>query len=668
MYELRRVVNVLLKKHGKFDEIKIELAREMKMSKEQRDNIRKNNSQREERNDEAKKVLDEHGLTHSRNNIHKYLLWKELHLSNGNAICPYTGKTIGITDLFNNNKFQIEHIVPISISGDDSFANKTICEAKENQLKGNKTPYQFYGNDPVKWAVVKERVKKIFVPNSYRKYKRFILQKIKTDDFVSRQLNDTRYISSEAKKFMKNICEKVTVSSGQATAELRHFWGLNSILGSTIKINQPNEGHYWVVINKENEILEMERWTYKNRQTTPKKFAKKGEVLYGYINNNLFHPQKKREDHRHHAIDAIAIACMKPNFVREISNWNKYNRKAESSNFPKPWEHSFHNDVSKAINNILISFATNRNVLTNIEKNIYKRDKDGKLKKYLSKGKAARGQLHKETIYGKHKNNNDEEFYHVRKPLETITKKAHVEKIVDNTIKQKIINRLKELNVDITTKYSIPKNAFSETIEIEDKITNEKKTLKKYYVYLPNNKGGQPVPIKKVRLKENIGNAELLKRTKVFAEKKQKEIELNQWVNPKNNHHVAIYENENSELFEKIITFWEAVDLKKDGIPVINRQSEDGKKFVTSLQQNDMFIMGLDKMEIKNNINNNKFLEKYLYRVQNISKGDYSFRKHLASTLNNPNEYIRIGSFKKWQELNPIKVKIDILGNIHINN
>ena len=76
------------------------------------------------------------------------------------------------------------------------------------------------------------------------------------------------------------------------------------------------------------------------------------------------------------------------------------------------------------------------------------------------------------------------------------------------------------------------------------------------------------------------------------------------------------------------------------------------------------FILGLSNDEFESNINNRAFLSRYLYRVQNISDMYYNFRFHLASTLDKKEEWIYIQSLSAWEKLNPIKVKIDILGNI----
>jgi CRISPR-associated endonuclease Csn1 len=163
------------------------------------------------------------------------------------------------------------------------------------------------------------------------------------------------------------------------------------------------------------------------------------------------------------------------------------------------------------------------------------------------------------------------------------------------------------------------------------------------------------VPILKVRVKESIGRAEKLKDN------------VNQWVNPRNNHHVLIYKDEKGNLKEDVVTFWTVVERKRTGQSVYQLPIE-GKEIVTSLHTNDMFIIGLKDDEINWETIDFNLLSYYLYRVQKTSKKEksfeFNFRSAIASSLDNKNQEISIQSFKKWIELNPIKVKISVSGKI----
>ena len=580
LFELRKLVNELIDEHGKIDEIKVEMARDLKISKSQRNKIRKEQKRLERENDRVKARLLEERQRVTHDNILLYKLWEEC-----KHTCPYTGKPISVTQLF-SGEVQIEHIHPWSRSLNDSFSNKTLCYADENRKKGNKTPFEFYGSDEANWSAIKERALKLFsdtkeYPNAYQKFKRFVQQKF-DDDFSTRQLNDTRYISKEAKNYLSKICNKVTVSPGQATSNLRHKWGLNQIL------------------NDDNE--------------------------------------KTREDHRHHAIDALVMACTKVSYVQELSKWNRYNRGYDVKDFPMPWL-SFWKDAEKAVNQILVS---HKKVSNDITVRTHTTEKNGK--KHSNLGVAARGQLHKETVYGK-RTFNGEEAFHVRKPIESLETAKQIAKVVDESIRLLILKRVNELGGFVKDK--VPANTF---------FIVDENGVKQPQIFLPN-QNGAPVPILKVRVKENIGGAVKLKTN------------VNQWVNPRNNHHVLIYKDEKGNLKEEVVTFWTVVERKRTGQSVYQLPI-DGKEMVTTLHINDMFLLGLSEDEINWENPDYKVLKEHLYRVQKLSSKFYEFRLVSEASIQNNFQpfYVRIQSFGDgktgWDTFNPIKVKISVSGKI----
>jgi len=131
LFELRKLVNELIDEHGKIDVIKVEMARDLKISKSQRNKIRSEQKRLERENDRVKDRLNEVGIRITHDNLLLYKLWEEC-----KKTCPYTGEPISITKLF-SGEVQIEHIHPWSRSLNDSFSNKTLCYADENRKKGN---------------------------------------------------------------------------------------------------------------------------------------------------------------------------------------------------------------------------------------------------------------------------------------------------------------------------------------------------------------------------------------------------------------------------------------------------------------------------------------------------------------------------------------------------
>jgi len=604
LFELRKLINELIDEQGKIDEIKVEMARDLKISKSQRNKIRRNQKRLERENDRVKaEVLKYTNLSHD--NILKFKLWEEC-----KKTCPYTGKTISVSQLF-SGEVQIEHIHPWSRSLNDSFFNKTLCYADENRNKGNKTPFEFYGNDEFNWSAIKERALKLFsdtkeYPNSYQKFKRFVQQKF-DDDFTSRQLNDTRYISKEAKNYLSKICKSVMVSPGQATSNFRHNWGMNNIL------------------NEENT--------------------------------------KTREDHRHHAVDALVMACTKISYVQELSKWNRYNRKPELKVFPLPWE-TFRYDAEKAVEKILIS---HKKISNDITIRTHFTEKNGK--KYKNVGVAARGQLHLETVYGQNKNCNSDEYVY-RVDINNLSF-SQLTSIVDSNLKVVIINEIfKKLELSEIEFFNKMNSKVKKLDKNKQKKLKEKidKILKETSFFMPNegkrylrlNKNEPtdikrvPVPIKKVRIKKVLGKAERVND------------KIKQFVDPNKNHHVLIYKDKKGNLKEEVITFWTVVERKRTGDSVY-KLPIDGVEIVATMHINDMFLLGLNEDEINWENPDYTVLNEHLYRVQKLTSRDYFFRKHKSSTITD-DDYRQIRGFGEgktgWFTFNPIKVKISVSGKI----
>ncbi|NCC57667.1 MAG: type II CRISPR RNA-guided endonuclease Cas9, partial [Synergistales bacterium] len=266
--ELRHCVNAIVKQYGVPDRIHVELARDIKSTKKERMRRTQRMRENEKRREDAKrKWLKLYGIQDpSRDDILKLLLWDEC-----NQVCPYTGKSIGRNEL---PKMDIEHIIPYSRSLDDSYVNKTLCDPSFNRkVKRNRSPYEALHGTP-RYDEVIERVKKWATgsPVTREKLRRFQLSDLSEfEDFTSRHLNDTRYASREAVKYLGRLYggrvdskgrQRVFTLSGGITAKIRNAYQLNGLLG--------------------------------------------GE-------------RKNRDDHRHHAVDALVIALTKADAVEEIS-------------------------------------------------------------------------------------------------------------------------------------------------------------------------------------------------------------------------------------------------------------------------------------------------------------------------------------------------------------
>ncbi len=872
--EMRHVVNALIKEYGRMDIIKVEMGRDLKNNSKLRQEMTFIIRDNQKKNDAAREKLSEFGLAHTRQNIRKYLLYKEIEEHMSPVTCPYTGKTIRINDVLGTgNLFQIEHINPYSVSLDDSFGNITLCESNFNREKGEKTPYEFYKSnpDPLLWGGAKswdDIERRAFALLPYNKAKRFTSKKqLDHEEFISRQLNDTRYISKEAKNLLMEICDNVQILPGRLTADLRRLWGLNNVLQAAenltdadldIEVHDRYKIPHWAIVRDDGSFVSVHKkqndkpyvsrgycifpgqinkeiftsssshdiaapgeadgkyWCKATVNSTPgfyqyfndkaissprtivvkgsvrnEKFIyekiganidasgkpngkywatfdvlkinfidkerpkpKKGQLaIWGKIKDGYFSsynyscptkhedadiwavldldisdisltrvladkpvlssnqillsgstdkdgswvsdenpdqayatdlprgkywavfdsymddidffpieneepkanknekviegsiwidkqgevrfdPKKNREDQRHHAIDALTIACTERSFLQKLSTYNaqlderKRGERKERPEFDAPWE-NFRADVKKSAEAILVSYFKDNRAYMRGKKFI---SKNGK--KHLVQISAVRGQLHKETVFGKRTPPDGRTAYHVRKSITSLASKTHVDKVVDRSIRKLIENYLQEeYGIDTSKKYTVPSNAFFKD--------------GKYTIKLPN-KNGEDVPVTKVRMREAFGNARKLKTT------------INQHVDLQNNHHVIIYKDKDDKLKENIVPFWDVTQRLKRNESAY-QLPEDGKEIITSMEINDMFLLGLPDNV---NINDTHSISKYLYRVQKLSSNFYTFRHHLASTLNNSQEEARIHSMKAWESLNPQKVYINLNGSI----
>jgi len=321
--ELRKVLNNLIRVHGKPHLIRVELAREVGKSKREREEMHAGSRKQERRRREAVADLRSKGIAEpSPADIEKWLLWQEC-----GEFDPYSAKPISFDGLFGTNEFDVEHIWPRWISFDNSFSNKTLCLKSLNHKKANRTPFEAFGSDP-EWPQMKERVWALVRDGKMRpgKAKRFCREEPIAEDFKSRQLNDTGFAARQAVAFLKRLWPdvgveapvKVQVVSGRVTAQLRRLWGLNKILS--------DDG------------------------------------------------EKTRADHRHHAIDALVVACTHPGMTQRLSNYWQARDAGEASRpqIDPPWR-TIREDAERKLDQIIVSHRVRKKVS---------------------------GPLHKETVYG----------------------------------------------------------------------------------------------------------------------------------------------------------------------------------------------------------------------------------------------------------------------------
>lgn len=428
---LRRLVNYL-HDHGVIDEettIRIELARDVNNYATRKGWSLWQKERQKLRADAVEEIL-KLGVAATDDAVARYLLWKEQ-----DGKCIYTGRSIGIADLFGNGvSVDIEHTIPRSRSGDDSLANKTLCDAHYNrEVKKGRIPTECPDYELIEVRLRPWRDKLAALEKDYAKNKRTtgnpearakaICTRFELDywrdklrrfevaadalvdsvnglgGFKKRQLVDTGIMTRHAVELLKSVYPHVFAVNGSATAFARKAWGV---------------------------------------QATDER--------------------KDRTSHVHHAKDAMVIAALTPRRFTAICTALKddgTDRRRECDICPPPWP-GFADAVRRAADEILVKHVTLRNALKQSTKQTVlahphpAKNAPGTIVKYVNaRGDTVRGQLHADTFYGCiQKPGETATAFVIRKPLigkNLPDARKLAPKIVDATIRAIVEKRLDEL-------------------------------------------------------------------------------------------------------------------------------------------------------------------------------------------------------------------------------
>ena len=641
--QMINLVNALKAEYG-VDEVRVELARELKMSREERERMAEGNRRREKENTAIAEKIRECGLFPTKSRIRKYMLWEE-----AGRQCLYCGQILTLSQCLNGDDMEVEHIIPKSVLYDDSYGNKTCACRRCNKEKGNRTALEYIRAKG--WeAEYMERINDLLNEKkiSYSKHQR--LRWLKEDipsDFLERQLRLTQYISRQAMAILQQGIRRVSASEGGVTARLRSLWGYDDIL-HTLNLDRYDSMGETERVSREGETTEKLRikdWS-------------------------------KRKDHRHHAIDALVVASTRQGYIQRLNRVSSESEreamsgeievqkatKTDKLSLLERWltqrPHLSVRAVSDKVAEILISYRPGKRVVTR-GRNIYLRHG----KKCVQSGfLVPRGPLSKETVYGQIMVNGEPQIV-CKYDLHSL-KAKDVDYVVDLTLRK----RLKELLAQHGGK---EKEAFAGDVYMDE--------------------AGTQGPIRSVRCFTGLD------RDKMKAVKYDEQGEAVGFVSPRNNHHLAIYRTPQGKLVEAIVTFWDAVDRARYGIPLVITHPREVMEqvlqrgdvpesvlsllppsdwvFVDSLQQDEMVVIGLSDEELQQalEVQDYRKLSEHLYRVQKMSSRDYWFRYHLeTSVADNKNssgripQFYRIAGLKAYEEKNIRRVRVDLLGRISL--
>lgn len=716
--QMVNVVNEIIATYGRPDEIRVELARELKKNQKEREALTKAIASSTKEREEVKEILvKEFNIPNpTRNDILRYRLYEELKPNGYHTL--YSNKYIEREKLF-SKEIDIEHIIPKARLFDDSFSNKTLEYRSVNLDKGNKTAYDYvsetYGEEGLQRYL--NTCESLFATQRTKLRKLKMTEREIPDGFIDRDLRNTQYIAKKALAMLNQICRSVVPTTGAVTDQLRQDWELVDVL------KELNWGKYEAVGNVEyytnhdgHRIGRIKDWT-------------------------------KRNDHRHHAMDALTVAFTKPVFIQYFNHKNA-SFHADSNEYaiktayfkdgraisPIPLS-ELRLEAKKHLGNILVSIKAKNKVATqNINK--VKTRSHGTISKVQL---TPRGQLHEATIYGSHL-----EYVTREEKVNASFTEDKIMTVCSQRYKEALLQRLHQFGDDakkaFTGKNALDKNPiwlgemhiesvppkvktvsqerfFTKRKPIDAKLNVEKVVdphirsilrerlemfdgkadkafvnLDEQPIWLNREKG---ICIKKVTIYENLGKPTALhdkadKEGNPIIDKNGKQIPVD-YVNTGNNHHVAIYRkpvlDKNGlqkyddhdqplyELEERVVSFYEVVERVNQGLPAVDKayRSDEGWKFLYSMKQNECFVFpnpqtGFDPKEVDlMDPDNYALISPNLFRVQKVSTKDYWFRHHLETNVDAIKElqgitWKRITSLSSMHTI--VKVRLDHLGRI----
>lgn len=667
--QMIHVVNGCINEYGAFDEIHIEMARELKQSQKQREETTKHLNAKTKEIESIKKLLTQSPFNipnPTRNDVLRYQLYEELAFNGYKTL--YSNTYISKEKLFSRD-FDIEHIIPQAKVFDDSYSNKTLESRAVNIEKKDMTAIDYvrakYGEEGVE--DYKKRITFLNKDNSRKKHKNLLTEEDEIENnFINRDLSDSQYIARKAKEILLQVTRDVIATTGSITARLREDWQLVDVMKELNWDKYDKLGLTTVERNRDgHEVRRINDWT-------------------------------KRNDHRHHAMDALTIAFTRHSQIQYLNNLNAKDKgeKKDSNIYsiekkellkngkfmpPMPLD-EFRAQALKHLSNILVSIKAKSKVST---RNVNK-PKGAKSQVTLT----PRGQLHNETVYGQRQRYATREEkvgagFSVEK-ICTVCRKDYRDALMrrleenggdakkaftgknsltktplytDNTHMTKVPEKVK--TVVLETYFTIRK-PISKDLKI-DKVVDEgikrilEKRLKDYSddaakafsnldenpIWLNKDKG---IAIKSVTIKGvNVATPLRIKKDKfgnIIVDEKGNSARTD-YVSTSNNHHIAIFQDKDGNLQEHVVSLFEAFSRKTNGLPVIDREynQELGWKFLFTMKQNEYFVFpdeatgfAPSDMDLTNPINYN-VISQHLFRVQKLSTGDYFFRHHLETNV-----------------------------------
>ncbi len=678
--QMIHVVNAAMEEYGverdgvkRFDEIHVEMARSLKQTQKQREDTSSFIEKRTRENEEIIRVLsEEFHISHpSRNDIIRYRLFMELKDNGFHTL--YSNTYIPREELF-SDKFEIEHIIPQAKLFDDSQSNKTLETHEANLEKRDRTAMDYVLDKYGEIGAEQYRQRIAFLYDSKnkngtnKKHKYLTMTEAEIPaDFLNRDLADTQYIARKAKEILMQVTRTVVPTIGAITARLREDWQLVDMMK---ELNKPKYKELGRVVE------------YKTRD------GRKNDYIKDWT---------KRNDHRHHAMDALTVAFTRLEHIQYLNNKNA--NQEEDGLHPNAWAlraklmnerrflppmplDEFRASALEHMRGILVSIKAKNKVATPSINRI----SGSKVRQVTM---TPRTQLHKETYYGAR-----QRYATAIKKVDAKFDAETIAMVARKDYREALMQRLDEcggnakkaftgknslsktpLFIDalhtrqvpesvklvwLETYYTIrsaidPKIAIDKVLDkriqdilqkrLDDFGGNAQKAfsnLDDNPIWLNKEKG---IAIKRVtiqaRLSEPISLHDKLNRDgSIMTDNAGKTLPVD-YVSTSNNHHIAIYEDADGNWHEKIVSYFEAIARINNELPIVDKHfnESEGWRFKFTMKQNEYFVFpdlehGFIPTEIDlMNGENYPMIAPHLFRVQKLSSKNYVFRHQFESSV-----------------------------------
>lgn len=696
------VVNAIIDEYGVIDEVRVELARELKRDKEGREKMAQDISRLERENKALEKEVAELDILPTRRRIQKMKMLKETENK-----CMYCGKPITPYQFIEGHGYDIEHIIPRSRMFDDSLANK-VCACREcNASKGAMTAFDFMkSRGEHEFNSYLDRVEDLYKNNRISRGKRDRLLMSGSaipENFIERDLRETQYISRKSKEILSGVIRNVYASSGRVTDFFRHAWGYDTILHD---INFPRYESAGLT-----EVVEYETHGQKHTARRIREWS-------------------KRKDHRHHALDALVVALTRQGYIQRLNTLNALSEVDEDSaewhgldKWAAERPHIDRATVVKALEEVAVSFKSGKKLTTPGKRYIRK---NGKRICVQTGIVIPRAPLHKETVYGRIKVDDGEKKLKFALDNLDLIKNIDIRRQLELRLRQndgdkkKTLKELKknpiEINgctvesigcyrEEIVVKYPVESIVYKDLRYIVD--AHIRKILETRFGEVGNvdkefvkSLSERPLYSDKA-CKQRIRTVRLfsgIKMSTMAGVRKDDHGKIVGYAQKRNNHHVAFYRNPDGKIVESVVSFWDCVKRKNAGLPSIIKKPNDawdtlvamgdsdcveeiaknfppvGSEFVMSLQRNEMVVLGMSDDEWNDAVasRDRRIINRHLYRVWKLSLGEYCFKYHTNTTAaiedgdKEIKQYYIIKSISSLAALHPRKVSISILGKLNL--